>query len=65
MGGKGGEAMTELRLMLRTLEDLVRQVERDARMVEVHVGPYRVKIYRVEMASGPIIRIDLRREEVR
>jgi len=50
---------------LRTLEDLVWQVEHEARMVETRMGPYRVKAYRVRLVGGPVVRIDLRREEVR
>jgi hypothetical protein len=50
-------AMTDL----RTLEDLVYEVEHGARKIVTQLGPYSVQVYRVKLAGGPVIRIDLRK----
>jgi len=46
---------------LRTLEDLIHEVEAGARKIETRMGPYRVSVYRVRLQGGPVIRVDLRR----
>jgi hypothetical protein len=46
---------------LRTLEDLVYEVEHGARKIITQLGPYAVQVYRVELAGGPVIRIDLKK----
>ena len=69
MRGKGGEAMAVLRdkgeRELRTLEDLIWEVERGARKIVTRMGPYCVQVYRVQLAGGPVIRVDLKREEAK
>ena len=72
MRGKGGEAMAVLRdkrgKELRTLEDLVREIEHGAKKIvwriTTETGPYWVQAYWVRLAGGPIIRIDLKRAGV-
>jgi hypothetical protein len=46
---------------LRTLEDLVYEVEHGARKIVTQLGPYSVQVYRVEMTGGTVIRVDLKR----
>ena len=48
---------------LANLVELVWQVEHGMEKVETRLGPYRVQAYRVDLAGGPVIRLDLRREE--
>jgi len=50
---------------LRTLEDLIWEVEHGARKIVTRMGPYCVQVYRVHLAGGSVVRVDLRREEVR
>jgi hypothetical protein len=46
---------------LRTIEDLVFEVEHGARKIVTQLGPYAVQVYRVKLAGGPVIRVDLKR----
>ena len=46
---------------LRTIEDLVFEVEHGARKIITQLGPYAVQVYRVKLAGGPVIRIDLKK----
>jgi len=48
---------------LMNLVELVWQVEHGMEKVETRLGPYRVSAYRVDLAGGPVIRLDLSREE--
>jgi hypothetical protein len=56
-----GKKEVRLVVELRTLEDLIWEVERGARKIITQLGPYAVQVYRVKLAGGPVIRVDLRR----
>jgi hypothetical protein len=60
---EGWEGKKEVKAMveLRTLEDLVYEVEHGARKIVTQLGPYSVQVYRVEMTGGTVIRVDLKR----
>ena len=61
--GKGWAWTPEDEEELANLVELVWQVEHGMEKVETRLGPYRVQAYRVDLAGGPVIRLDLRREE--
>jgi len=46
---------------LRILESAIYEVETGVRKIETRVEPYNVQVYRVKLAGGPVIRIDLKK----
>jgi hypothetical protein len=60
-GSREGEKEVKAMVELRTIEDLVFEVEHGARKIITQLGPYAVQVYRVKLAGGPVIRIDLKK----
>jgi hypothetical protein len=60
-GGREGEKEVKAMVELRTIEDLVFEVEHGARKIITQLGPYAVQVYRVKLAGGAVIRVDLKR----